>query len=1064
MAERVALDGSEVARYAATYLQPEIVQDVAAADTDPQIASLIPLLQDWIAERDAGVIIDLGCGNGTLLKRLAALDDFKSKSGWVYAAVDFQGNLEKVSALAKDLTVSRKVELVEIGSFYKSWPDVAESQIVVCRNVIHELSIQKTANLLSWVARNISEDDIFLIQDLAVFPEAERHNACWLRDKLADLVKDHGFERVSSVIQATRGGNSWLSITAKQRRGTVPSEDQSLNATRRARAEQWHLWAALEAAQKADATAKDIVRAIDLDLQLASLTRQLLDAGMIGIKLDDEVGKRVRMTEITKKVAAFVEKDVLPSNPPVEEAHFRERGDQLNKLEGFLRGSGRIALVWGGVGTGKTTFIKHLLHGRLYAKSLVMVDLRASSGFWPAVEQIFAQLDLRVSSDLLSVAGDIEFSSIRASIGQFLNAFSSRIVFVFENLDAAIDSNGGLRDKELASLVELIVSKDRAKVIFSSRGEYLPGVILAAAGSTVPTSARMGRYGTDQTVINVLDDVFDRGSAGIDGYPAKLIDAIDRHPLVASLAAKNLSKSGSSLLLDEKFINELRQRMLDELRGRLVDSLSESAVDAASNLRIPAPLAMLERLAPAEAVHRARASEVLYSVRDRRWGELIYALGLFRKRRIGDALPSARRVMSNEDDARNEYISTLYMDVYRQDDDPKWVREAHFHTMISGAVKPANISAFAGKYYLPELIASANYCFQKKHDYSLALELFNSAASLTQLDETSLMRMASSLIRVGRSDRGESEFKNLVEIYPNNFGIKMSHVDALLSVSEFEKAMDTLGKYNMKPEDSTWVAQQWGRTYLGLDRYSEAIAIFSGLLATDADPYRYVYLARALQQYGDLSEAIRVLKSGAEHFPNNVAILTSLGADLERKREDDDALAVLEPLFEEMPDNARAGVAIIRILIRSGDLEGASKILWRAERAAPSQADTFLISARAEILIASGRAKNAIETLKSEIKRDPTLIGILLEAFVHASQAAGDDNERDALLAEGMQLKVPERWRLNVPVQVNRARMALKARNRLIFDEAIANLNQTRIEPLEIQRLQQQWDAGGLDH
>jgi len=574
----------------------------------------------------------------------------------------------------------------------------------------------------------------------------------------------------------------------------------------------------------------------------------------------------------------------------------------------------------------------------------------------------------------------------------------------------------------------------------------------------------MGRYGTDQTVINVLDDVFDRGSAGIDGYPAKLIDAIDRHPLVASLAAKNLSKSGSSLLLDEKFINELRQRMLDELRGRLVDSLSESAVDAASNLRIPAPLAMLERLAPAEAVHRARASEVLYSVRDRRWGELIYALGLFRKRRIGDALPSARRVMSNEDDARNEYISTLYMDVYRQDDDPKWVREAHFHTMISGAVKPANISAFAGKYYLPELIASANYCFQKKHDYSLALELFNSAASLTQLDETSLMRMASSLIRVGRSDRGESEFKNLVEIYPNNFGIKMSHVDALLSVSEFEKAMDTLGKYNMKPEDSTWVAQQWGRTYLGLDRYSEAIAIFSGLLATDADPYRYVYLARALQQYGDLSEAIRVLKSGAEHFPNNVAILTSLGADLERKREDDDALAVLEPLFEEMPDNARAGVAIIRILIRSGDLEGASKILWRAERAAPSQADTFLISARAEILIASGRAKNAIETLKSEIKRDPTLIGILLEAFVHASQAAGDDNERDALLAEGMQLKVPERWRLNVPVQVNRARMALKARNRLIFDEAIANLNQTRIEPLEIQRLQQQWDAGGLDH
>jgi hypothetical protein len=435
---------------------------------------------------------------------------------------------------------------------------------VFCRNVLHELTIPQTAQLLHHVATNLAANDEFLIQDLLRFPESERHHACWLTDKLSKCIREHGFEALSAIQQGSRSGNAWLNIVAKRRTRPVPSPEESKHLVTSARQEQWELWSALDQAdQRSLPNRPELIAALDLDLQLASLTRQLRNEGALHLKLDDEVERRIRGSEFAGRVDAFVRADKLAKRSPEEHAHFRERGEQLNTMEAFLRSQERLALVYGGRGTGKTTFINHLLKERLYDKAFVMIDGRASRGFWPVIEQLFAQVGLHLAADVLSVIGKTDFERVKAPIGQFLNQFAGRMVLVIDNFDEFVDSNGVIFDRDCERLFELILSKEKTKLILTSRADYLPRSIQEAASSGLPAKVRMGRYGTDQTVTNILDDHFDRGKAGLDEYPEKLIKAIDRHPLITFLAGHILGQYGPSILMDAQFISEVRQKLTE---------------------------------------------------------------------------------------------------------------------------------------------------------------------------------------------------------------------------------------------------------------------------------------------------------------------------------------------------------------------------------------------------------------------------------------------------------------------------------------------------------------------
>ena len=536
---------------------------------------------------------------------------FRDDEGWSYRPVDFEEKIDEVLKLARKLKLLSRIEPMTIEEFgTEKLPESA--RIFFCRNVFHELKLKEASQLIYTVCHALEIADVFFVQDLLRFPEGERSNHCWIADKFATALREIGFQTVSEYSQGTKNGNAWFNLTARNLSATKPTLEAIYAALFKARIEQWHLWTAVESAGDSLPARDALVHALDMELQLASLTRELRDAGGLDLKLDPQVERQIRTNEIVKRIAALATANTLNGVELIPPLHFRERGAQLTIAEEFLRSQARVAVVHGGPGTGKTTFIHHLLGTRLYEKALIYIDARAARGFWPMLEQMMSQLGVNLAADVISVIEQLEYDQLRAAIGQLLNRFASKMVVVIENLDEVLDSNHRFIDPQIEQFLLQIAGKDGIKVIFSSRSEYLPVSIQRTNGKLLIPSIAMGRYATPATVHNVLDDYFDRARAGISEYPDALITAIDRHPLVAALAGRILQQDGQDVLLDDQFIRQLKQRMQSDLIARLVDGAAEPAMDVVTELRIPVPARVIENLVGRQSLHHARMNYVIY--------------------------------------------------------------------------------------------------------------------------------------------------------------------------------------------------------------------------------------------------------------------------------------------------------------------------------------------------------------------------------------------------------------------------------------------------------------------
>lgn len=1047
----------KLARYARNYMTRQLIQDPSNANGDPQLGSIVGHLTEALSVAQEGRLYDIGCGHGALLARLATLPAFTSRPGWRYCPVDFEEQLDEVHRLARKLNLTSRTDELTLNQFATEPPNVAR-KIFFCRNVLHELRIPETTELLYSVIRLLQPEDLILFQDLLRFPEGERNNHCWTSELLAEALEEIGFSDILVYEQGTSRGNGWLNLKAGFKGNQPPAKNVIRQILLSARQRQWTLWSALEAAGNTLPERDKLIEALDLDLQLASLTRELRGNGGLEARLDPEVERRIRFAEISRRIEALAETEVKPreaSHPPV---HFRERGAQMTEAETFLRSSARLAVVYGGIGTGKSTFLDQLLANRLYDKLLVRIDARLTRGVWPMIEQTLAQLGLNLAVDVISVLSELTYDQLSSSIGRLLNAIAPRLVFVLENIDEILDSNLRFIEPQIEAFLKQVVSKDGIKFLVSSRREYLPVTLQRAAANLPVVSVRMGRYATTETVINVLDDYFDRARAGLSEYPAALLDAIDRHPLIAALVGRVLQQEGQKALFDETFIRQVRQRLKADLFARLVDGTALAAIEAASEIRIPVPVFVIEALSSRESVYHARENDIIYMVRDRYWKELLASLGLFRKM-TGNALMPASidDIAESSSNVSHAYIAEQLEHVYRQDNDPKWLRESYYHRMLSGQTEGLNLTEFAGKYYLTELVASADYCF-KHGDFCAALAQYNAAIGIGRLDERALMHRASSMIRTGDIGKGSETYRLLVSNYPQNVGIRRSHVDALLYRNEFKQAKEVLKVYELLPEEDTWHALQWARAELGLHNYPQAITLLIDLRKKRSDdPYVVTYLARALQEFGDLQGAIEVLLIGADEFKDNVAILTSLANNLERAYRDEEARPLLTQLLARDAGNTRAALSMVRILLRDDNQVDAQKVAKRAEREAIGSLKTFAFMALAEVMVANGQAESAAEFLRGQLKEDDGVGTLLIDALLRAANEAADPLARETLIRKASEVRMPPEMMHTVPVQITLVKLAVATRDNAAFEAAITFLADTRIDPVELERLRKLW-------
>lgn len=1043
MAGNSETSNPRVQRYIQTYLQPAPVQEPADAGTDPQLNSVFMTLIEEITKSASGALIDIGCGKGTLLERLSEIPEFV-ESDWIYVAVDFDEMLVEVQAVAKKKRLNRRVELLTIDEFYQEWPNLPQPRIYFCRNVLHELTIAQTATLLRRVANARVDEEMVLIQDLMNFQEGERNNVCWSPEELALSIEQHGLGKAKTLSSRSKSGALWFNCVVRGPVGSKLSAEQSLQSVLNARRQQWDTWAELEGKSvRQGEQAAEVVRVLDLDVQYAALTRQLREAGQ-NLEFDPTVEKKLRKKSLTGAVDEFIIKGELKKNQIAEATNFRERGEQLTVVEDFLRGGSNLAVVVGGSGIGKTSFVSHVLSRRAYEKSAIFISGRSLTDVWSFVEAVFSQVGLNLAVDVLGSLKNTGWAVLEPSWKKFVDAFSGRVIIFIDDFHRAVDSNGNLADKDLATAIGFLLRSAPSKLILSQNLRAPANVIETDWGQLNPVTVQLRRFASDETVINMLDDRVDRRSLGIESYPDDLIAAISRHPLSTRLAADVLRAQGAGVLSEERFFLELEEKLFTELWQRLVDEESAAAVSIAVHLRIPIPKKSLELLSSKDSVEAALSSSAIYAKDDRRWVALISALELFRRR--SGAFESSEELHNKLAD---EFVS-----LYREDDDPKWIRESYFHRLLSSnAIQPQ-----LGGYYFRELVGSAEYFFRKRR-HDRALELYNFAASVGALADEPLMHRASCLVRTGARPEGDDEYSRLFSLYPRAIGMKLSYIAALIWIREYDEALAKFKSLHIDEAD-LFATNLLGRIHLGLHNYETAEELLRRVVGATKLPHlrAYLDLAHALQYQGAVKEERKVLADGLKKYPGNPELLAMDGGALQRLNLPDEALELLQPLFDLHPGQTSAAMSLIKLYGRRPEtVFKARKVYEKARREAENSADSIFISMEAEVLKSEGRADAAVQLLAEKTSlSDQHTLGMYFECVYHSLSGTSPAAAK-ARAIEALKIQVTGPLTKNLPLQVNRARLAAVADDYMIFQTLRDQLKDSRAERFEFEALDRLW-------
>ena len=1039
----------ELGRFFQRYGGPDGIQESDFAPIDPQIKNLSLPLATGIAKSAQGTVLDIGCGRGVILRRLAELEAFVQRPRWIYVGSDFEENTRVVLNLAVDLKLHRRVDAVSLEDLYTHWvpSDVAPPPLViVVRNVFHELSIVDTARLVVTLVNRLTAEDVLLVQDLQVFPVAERGNACWHPHFFVNMLQQCGFN-CTSVEEPSASGNRWFTVYATRPRSEKLTYEQVRDLVIAQRTKQYNHWKELGALAHNDAQFRTHeIALLDFDLQIAALQQQLLAVQSPGVAPPTaEAEHTIALATFQKHLTAYDRGNLASSATRMERsAHFRDRANSQDGLEEYLRGTTQIALIQGGPYMGKTVVVREVLSRRAHDRCPVMLDVRQTSSVWNIVEQYLAEIGCMFPADLLATFRALRFSGVSPAITQLVNEIAGNTVVVFDHFEQLLEPDGTVSDAEVRQFLDILYSPPSAKVILTSRrspdlGRLPPGVGINSAQPPV------NRFPEGKHVENVLDDFVDRARLGIAAYPPSLLEAIDRYPYLAVLAAKIIQQEGAGALTDDSLLDSIRHRLRDDLLRRIVTPDAQLAIDLLSLVRLPIPRVMFDSLAGKESVHAAEQLGLLYPVRDRSSVELLTGAAMLR----GHVSELDEQAENPSDTAENTalarrhmQISNWYARLYRESSDPRWLRELHYHTLAAG--DESMIGQF-GATYKAELFWAGNYWFRVRRNYPAALAAFLAAKQFGLDGYDQSMRIAACLMRVGQRVKAEKEYSELIGKYPNARGLKTSYIDSLLYVRDFSQALAKLNEFGFKPTDDPWIAHEFGRSHMGLHQYQRAVQAFEVQIKLKPDSFGFVMLAQAYFRNGDLDQADRVLAAGMKRFPSNKSIRLAYATSLIRIGSQEGlarALPSLKELHEQYPTDGAILHQLIKLLCLLDRTNDASRLF--ASAGIDSSPERFKLPMQVEIDIGSKHWDTALSRLADASDSDEHLIGLKKKVFLRWARSETETDSQKAVARAGLAVSMHRDLYHNVPILVlsyKLARIADDAQAASEFVAAMAKIN-----------------------
>jgi len=464
----------ELGRFFAGYGGPDGIQESESAAFDSQIKNLSLVIATKIAGSQQGTVLDIGCGKGVILRRLAEIDAFRQRPAWIYVGADFEENTDVVLSLAIELKLHRRVDSVELASLYVDWvtPEIAPRPLlVIIRNVFHELSIDDTAKLVTTLMGKLAADDLLIVQDLQVFPVAERRNACWNPQFFTNMLERCGF-LCALVEEPSPRGNRWFTVNATRTGANNLILDQVRTWVIEERKKQYDHWQMFGALAHNDAKLRPPELAlIDFDLQLFALGQQLRDVRSPGVASPTpETENAIALATFQKHIAGYDQTNLAVASTRMERSpHFRDRANSQDALEEFLRGNAQAVVIQGGTLMGKTVLVREVLSRRAHDRSPIMLDVRQTSSVWNLVEQYLAEIGCVFPVDLLTSFHGLQFAGVSPAISQLVGGIAASTVVVIDHFEQLLDPNNSVGDAEIRQFLEILASTASAKLIISNR-------------------------------------------------------------------------------------------------------------------------------------------------------------------------------------------------------------------------------------------------------------------------------------------------------------------------------------------------------------------------------------------------------------------------------------------------------------------------------------------------------------------------------------------------------------------------------------------------------------------
>src|SRR5208282_6806705 len=154
-------------------------------------------------------VIDFGCGYGAVLTTLLNVPAFRN-GAHKYVGVDIAVSAE-IRTLWPDMHADAPRPLFlkrgELFSETHNWdPPV---QLIILRNVLHEIPLSEISPTFYHLVRNISPGAVILIQDMVLLPEGEFEAITWTPDAIRCFFPSECFS-VDTVSEISRSGIIWM--------------------------------------------------------------------------------------------------------------------------------------------------------------------------------------------------------------------------------------------------------------------------------------------------------------------------------------------------------------------------------------------------------------------------------------------------------------------------------------------------------------------------------------------------------------------------------------------------------------------------------------------------------------------------------------------------------------------------------------------------------------------------------------------------------------------------------------------------------------------------------------